>query len=207
MVCRWIVAVPVAAGAGRRCAGCGAGLSQPPGQHGRRGGGGRADRRVCAHHGRAHVAGSWPARRDRERRRRRRHVGRPARRAGRARRLHHLARDDCNARQSATADRQAAVRSGGGFHARRADRGNPADPDHAQGFSRQHVRGVRRLRQGEPGEDELRLGRRRLRRAPRLRDARSRHGHQHHPRSLSGHGLRRCRTWSAGGSIFSARLP
>ena len=37
-------------------------------------------------------------------------------------------------------------------------------------------------------EDELWLGRCRLRRASRLRDARSRDGHQHHPRSLSRHG-------------------
>ena len=43
----------------------------------------------------------------------------------------------------------------------------------------QHIRGVRRLCQGEPGQHELRLGRRRIGIAPWLRHARQAHGHQH----------------------------
>ena len=67
-----------------------------------------AGRSTCSRdHGRAHVAGCWPARHDRAT-----SAAAAARSGGqrvaerRAGRLHHAARNDCDARQSATADRK-----------------------------------------------------------------------------------------------------
>ena len=69
------------------------------------------------------------------------------------------------------------------LHAGGADRGNPAGRDRAQGISGEHVRRVHGLCQGQSRQAELRLGRRGLGLAPRLRHARSGDGHhaQHVP--------------------------
>ena len=75
-------------------------------------------------------------------------------------------------RQSAALQRQAAIRPAQRLHAGGADRGNPAGRDRPQGLSGEHVPGVHRLREGEPGQAELRLGRRRLGVASGLRHAR-----------------------------------
>ena len=50
--------------------------------------------------------------------------------------------------------------------------------------------GVRHLRQGEPSQDAVRLGRRRRGHPSRLRRAEHLHGHRHHPCALSRHRTR-----------------
>ena len=66
--------------------------------------------------------------------------------------------------------------------------GPGADPAHsAQGPAGQGPQGVPRLRQGEPGQDAVRLGRRGLRHAPRLRAAELSDGHQHRARAVQRH--------------------
>ena len=60
-----------------------------------------------------------------------------------------------------------------------------AGADHAQGFAAEHARGIRRLRQGEPGQDAIRLGGRRLGHACLRRAAQRRHGHQDYACTLS----------------------
>ena len=123
---------------------------------------------------------------------------------GRAGRLHDAARHGRHPRQSAALRRQAAVRPAHRFHAGGADRGNPAGGDRAQGFPGEHVPGVHRLRQGQPGQAELRLGRRRLGLASRLRHARPGDGHQCPARAVSRHRAGDAGPDRRGGSIFSA---
>ena len=69
-----------------------------------------------------------------------------------------------------------------GADRRRADRA-----DRAQGPAGQQSQGIRRLRQGQPGQDAIRLGRRRLGDASRLRRAQYRDGHRHRARAVQGH--------------------
>ena len=73
------------------------------------------------------------------------------------------------------------------FHAGRADRRGADHPDRAQGPAGEGLQGVRRLRQGEPGQDAVRLGRRRLGHPSRLRAAQLHPRHQHQSHALSRH--------------------
>ena len=68
-----------------------------------------------------------------------------------------------------------------------ADRQRADRADHAQGSAGQQFQGIRRLCQGEPGEDAIRLGRRRLGDASRLRAAELRHRRRRHACSVSRH--------------------
>ena len=60
-----------------------------------------------------------------------------------------------------------------------------AHPARAQGPAGQQPAGIRRLRQSQPGQDAVRLGRRRLRHASALRAVQPQARAQHHPRALS----------------------
>ena len=66
----------------------------------------------------------------------------------------------------------------------------------------EQLQGIHRLRQGQPGQDAIRLGRRRLGDASRLRRARQRDGHENHPCALQGH-----RPGDAGPDRRPHRLP
>ena len=57
----------------------------------------------------------------------------------------------------------------------------------AQGPAGQGLQGVRRLRPGQPGQDAVRLGRRRLRHPSRLRAAQLHPQDQHHPHPVPRH--------------------
>ena len=87
---------------------------------------------------------------------------------------------------------EAAVQRRHRFRPGRADRRCRAGAHDAQGFAGQQPCGIHRLRQGEPGQDAVRLGRGRHLVAYRLRAAQPDDRHRHHPRSLSrrraGHG-------------------
>ena len=184
-----------------------AGLSEPSDHYGGGGRGRRPDRRVHPHHGRTHEPDPRADRYSGERWRRRRDAGRPARRQGRAGRLHGAARHHRDPHQPAALWRQAALRPAQRLRPGGADRRDSADPDRAQGLPGQHLRGVRRPRQGEPGQAQLRLGGRRLCRASGLRHARSGARHRHPARAVSRH-----RAGNAGharrpASIFSAKSP
>ena len=67
------------------------------------------------------------------------------------------------------------------------DRGGAADPAGPQGPSGPRSQGVRRLHQGEPGQDAVRLGRSRFGGPYHVRAPELRLRHQHHPRALSRH--------------------
>ncbi len=88
------------------------------------------------------------------------------------------------------------------FHAGGADRRGADHPDRAQGPAGEGLQGIRRLRQGKPGQDAVRLGRRRLGDPSRLRAAQLHHRHQHHARALSRH-----RTGDAGSAGRPHRFP
>ena len=60
-----------------------------------------------------------------------------------------------------------------------------ARPDRAAEFPRQHARRIHRLRKGQPVQDAVRLGRRRVRHSCLRRPARCRDGHQDHARAVS----------------------
>ena len=77
--------------------------------------------------------------------------------------------------------------------------------DRAQGSAGERLQGVRRLRQGEPGQDAVRLGRRGLGDASRLRAAQLRARHQHHARPVTAAPARRCRICRPDASTSCAR--
>ena len=71
------------------------------------------------------------------------------------------------------------------FRAGGTDRRPVAGAGHAEGPASDQSAGVHRLRQGEPGQDAVRLGQRRLGDASRLRAAQRRDRRQRYPHSLS----------------------
>ena len=119
------------------------------------------------HHRAAHGRTARPDGGDREYRRRRRHDRLQARRRCQARRLH----DDSRQRRHPCAEPDAlqasALQRGDRFHAGGLSRSD-ADRDHrAAGPAGKQLQGIHRLRQGQSGQDAIRLGRRRLRHASR----------------------------------------
>ena len=92
--------------------------------------------------------------------------------------------------QVADALQKAALQFADRFHPGRPDRPGADRADRAQGSAGEEPQGVRRLRQGQPGQDAVRLGRRRLRHPSRLRAAELHDRRQHHPRAVSRHRAR-----------------
>ena len=88
------------------------------------------------------------------------------------------------------------------FHPGCAYRRGPDRAHHAQGPAGQQSPGVRRLREGQSGQDAVRLGRSRLCHSPGLRAAQLSHRRRYHARSLSRH-----RSCDAGPPGRSDRLP
>ena len=74
------------------------------------------------------------------------------------------------------------------FPAGRAGDGIAAHPARPQGPAGQQPAGIRRLREGQPDQDAVRLRRRRLGHAPAVRAAQPGDGRQRHARSLSRRG-------------------
>ena len=173
----------------------GARLAQPAAHHGRDLRGRRHHRHHRAHHRHAALGGAEATDRHRKRRRRRRH-------------------DRCGARREVacrTATSSCWAMSAPTRRTRRSTRIRPTTPltDFApvgllvdlpmlmvvaHDLPRQRSQGIHRLRQDEPGEDAVRLGRNRGADAPRLRAAQRRDGREHHACPLSRQRARRCRT-------------
>ena len=168
-----------------RCAGAGAKLADAADQPGRAVRGRRAGRHHRAHPRRAHERDPRPAAHHRECRRRRRHDRLAARRQVAARRLFAAAVGQRRPHHQPDALPAAALQRPDRFRARGAAFRLRAHPDHAAGFSGQDARRIHRLRQGQPGQDAVRLRRRRLRLACLRGAARRRHGHQDHACALS----------------------
>ena len=147
----------------------------------------RPDRRGRPHPLAADDGAARPAGRRRQHPGRRRHGGREPRRQGGVRRLHGPARQPGHPHVQPVPLQEAAVQSGDRVHARRAPGQQHQGPGRAQGPARQHACRIHRLCAGQPGQDAIRLGRRRLGHPHRLRAAQRQDGHQHHPRALSRH--------------------
>ena len=165
----------------------------------------RPDRRARARDGRGDEQEPRPAGRGRERRRRRRRHRLAARRPRRARRLHLPPRHGRHPRPEPDPVQEAALQRRDRLPAGRPHRRGAADPHHPQGLPGELVRGVRRLFEGEPGQDDLRLGRRRLGDASRLRPPRLGDGHEDPARALPRHRPGDAGPARAGGSTFCAR--
>ena len=117
--------------------------------------------------------------------RRRRHGRLAARVARHAGRLGIRARQQRHAQLEPVALQEPALRHDQGLHAARP-RGRIAARHHrAEGSAGQHAAGVHRLREGEPGQDPVRLGGRRLRLACELHPAQRHARRERHPRALS----------------------
>ncbi len=114
-----------------------------------------------------------------------RHHRQPARRQGRARRLHADDRQYRHARLQPVAVQAAALQRRHRFHAGRPGVGLAAHPAGPQGPAGEQPAGVHRLCESQPGEDAVRLGRRRLRHASALRPAQPDAQGRHHARALS----------------------
>ncbi len=140
----------------------------------------------------------------RECRRRRRHDRLGARRQRDARRLSVRARHRRHPCPGPDALQEPALQRGDRFHAGHSDRQRSDRAGNAQGSAGQQFQGIRRLCQGEPGQDAVRLGRRRFGDASRLRAVELRHRRQCHARALSRHRARRCRISRAAASIICA---
>ena len=179
-------------------------LSHPPDHHDHPVRCRRPDRRARPHGRAEDERSARPTGHHRECRRRRRHDRRPAGRAAPRGRLHHRARHRRHPRPEPDALQAPALQRGDGLHAGCADRGDPDGADRAQGPAGQQPQGIRRVRQEEPGQDELRLGGHRLGDPSRLHRARRRDGNAHHPRALSRHRVRRWATCRPGASTISA---
>ena len=131
--------------------------------------------------------GARPADRHRQSRRRRRHRRHARAREGRSRRLHHRARLHRHARDRPEPLFQRRLRSAQGLRRDRPDRHRAEHAGGASVVPGQDGSGVHRLRQGQPRQGQLRLGRHRHRQ-PRLRRIfRQRDRHQARARSLQGH--------------------
>ncbi len=100
---------------------------------------------------------------------------------------------------------EAALQLADRLHAGRAARRGADHPDRAQGPAGQELQGVRRLRQGEPGQDAVRLGRRRLGHPSRLRAAQLHASAPTSPTCPIAAPDRRCRTCRAAASTSCAR--
>ena len=142
-------------------------------------------RRHGPHHRGAHERAPGPAGRGREHHRRGRHHRRDPRHQRRARRLHDPARLDRHARLQPDDLQEAPLRRRQRFHAGHAVLRAADGARSAQGPSRQHHSGVRRASEGERRQDAIRLGRRRLDHASRLRAAQLDDRRRGHARSLS----------------------
>ena len=161
----------------------GAELSRPPGPDPHRILAGRRDRRAGAVHRPEALGDVGPAGRRGEPSRRRRQHRRRGRGAGPARRLHPaLRRADARHQRHALADH--GVPSG---HQLRADHAGEHGAGGVHGGERHAVQigqGRRRLRQGQPGQAELRIGRHRVERASCDRAVQRRRRHQDAARAV-----------------------
>ena len=122
----------------------------------------RADRRARAPGRRPHERNPAPKRHRREYQRRRRPDRLAARRQCDGRRLRIRARHRRHPCARPDAVSAPALQRGDRFHAGDPDRQCSAGAGGAQGFAGRQFQGIRRLHQGEPGEDAIRLGRHRL---------------------------------------------
>ena len=102
-----------------------------------------------------------------------------------ARRLHDPARHRRHAGAGAEPLQEAALRRRQGLPAGRAARRGAAGADRAQGPAGQQHQGIRRVHQEEPGQDVVRLLRRRRGGASRHRAAQLGDRREHHARALS----------------------
>ena len=156
---------------------------------GRDHGGALCRRRPGRHHRtdprRAPERNPGPAGHNRKRRWRRRDDRRRSRREVSARRLHRPALGQRRSRHQPDTLQEAALQRRHRLRACRTVFRFCAGADHAQGPSGQHAAGVRRLCQSQPGQDAIRLRRRRLGRPCVLHPPRRRHGHQDHPCAVS----------------------
>ncbi len=154
---------------------------------------GRRHRRQRAAAGAGAGRNPRPDHRGRERRRRGRHHRQRPRRQGRARRLHVPGRQLRHARLQPVALQEEAVQLAAGLRAGRHGDGLAAPAGRAQGPAGEQPAGAGRLHEGEPGQDAVLVGRRRLRHASALRAA------QLHARRQRHHGaLPRRRPGAAG---------
>ncbi len=188
------------AGIGRAARPCRrAGLSDPPGHHGDPVRGRRPDRRARPRGRGAHERNSRPAGGGRERRRRRRHDRLQARRRSRSRTAIRCVLGTVGTHaQGQTLYKKPLYNSVTDFTPVALLAEVPIVLTVRKDLPAEGLQGVRRLRQGKPGQDAVRLGRRGLGHASRLRAAQLRARDQHHARALSRHRTRRCRTCTAG---------
>ena len=134
---------------------------------------------------RRHDRRARPDRRRGESGRRRRH-GRLAARVARRRRTARIrARQQRHAQLEPVALQDATLRHDQGLHAAWACGRVAARHHRAEGSAGQHAAGVHRLREGEPGQDPVRLGGRRLRLARELHPAQRHARRERHPRAVS----------------------
>ena len=135
-----------------------------------------------------------PDHRGRERRRRGRHHRQRPRRQGHARRLHLPDRQQRHARLQPVALQEEAVRLARRLRAGRHGDGIAAPPGRAQGPAGEQPAGAGRLHEGQPGQDAVFVGRRRLRHASALRAVQLHARRQHHAWCRIAAKARRCRT-------------
>ena len=146
----------------RSLASRGAKLADPPDHHGGAVRSGQRVRHGGARAGGGSLRGARPAGHHREHRRRRQHDRHRADREVRAGRLPVRVRQRRFHGDRADHAQGAALQQRNRFRRGRAGRRAADRAHHAQGPAAQHDAGVRRLRESEPGQDAVRLVRRRL---------------------------------------------